>query len=184
MASFEERFEAVRERGRTLIGGAEATVHYDDPFLLAADARAGALDAAIRGVSTFAVVMAAIVTLLVVVGAAPKMVEIFATFWVIAAISGRIFARHRRSQLGRTLIDFDAGLVEHAPLSGGPRSFALDGLTLKVTRSADAEAPYWITLVAGGKQTRLARATEEQVDRALVIFRRYKVPVERIEEET
>ena len=146
MAPFDERFDAARERGRALVVGAETSAHHDEPFVLATSAAGGALDAAIRGVSAFAFVMAAIVTGLVVVGAAPKLIEIFAAFWITAALGGRLYARRRRTELGRTLIDFDAGVVEHAPLTGTPRRFSLGDAELTVTRSSDAEAPYWLTL--------------------------------------
>jgi hypothetical protein len=150
-----------------------------EPFLLATRCEAAAFDAAVRRVTLFAFVLSAVVTALIAIGAVPRPMAIIVSVWVAGALGGRAFARRRRRQLGAALIDFEHGRIERFPLRGPRVDRTLDGATARTETSSDEEGPIWLVLQwPDGDRVRLCRGNVQEIDRVLVLLRRYKVPVD------
>jgi hypothetical protein len=175
----DERHRAVLEDGRTLVRTGETRVTMLDPFLLAAYSTGADLELAIRRVTTFAFVLSGIVGTLIVTGAAPWMLGVIVGSWLIASVVARVIAARRRHQHGSVLIDFELGRVVAETLAGDALDLPLETVSVRTDRSADEQAPIWILLVAGRRTLRLGRATDEDAERTLAVFRRYHVRVER-----
>jgi len=174
-----ERHRAVMDEGRTLVKGGEARVVMVDPFLLAARSTGASLELGIRRVTTFAFVLSAIIGTLLVTGLVPRMLGVIVALWLVAAVTARIVAAKRRHQHGWVLIDFEAGRVEARTLAGDELVAPLDTARVVTDRSADEQAPVWIILAIPGRMLRLGRASEEDAERTLAVFRRHHVRVER-----
>ncbi|MBL9024288.1 MAG: hypothetical protein JNL21_18990 [Myxococcales bacterium] len=175
---FDERFAAAEEGGRSLLVAREARVTFAEPFVLATRCEATSFDLAVRYVTLFAFVVAGVVGVLVVVRAAPAPVAIFAVFWVIAAFGARRWAKRRRSELGRAILDFEAETLTLAPLSGSTRTAPLGDAIVRRETSNDEEAPLWLVLtLRDGTSVRLCRGEERAVDRVLAVLRRFHVEV-------
>ncbi len=173
------RFEAAIENGRVLARSSESRIVHVEPFLLAAERSGHAVDLLIRRITLLAFTLSAIISFLVLVGAAPRPVAIFVVAWLLPGLGARWYARRRRSELGRTLVDFEDGKIEHGSVDGRRTSAELATARLVVTRTHDIEAP--LSLVLRGRdrrKIRLARVTEPELDRVLLVFRRYKIAVE------
>ena len=175
----DERHRAVLEEGRTLVNGGENRVTIVDPFLLAARSSGEGLELAIRRVTTFALVLSAIVGTLILTRAAPWMLGVIVGSWLIASLVARVFAARRRHEHGDVLVDFEQGRVVATTLAGDALDLELSDVCVRTDRSADEQAPIWLLLVAGPRGLRLGRATEEGAERTLAVFRRYHVRVER-----
>jgi hypothetical protein len=175
----DERHRAVLEEGRRLVESGEARVAIVDPFLLAARSSGENLELAIRRVTTFAFVLSAIVGTLIVTRLVPWMLGVIVGSWLIASVVARVFAARRRHEHGEVLVDFEQGRVIAATLAGDALDLAISEVSVHTDRSADEQAPIWLLLVAGGRVLRLGRATEEDAERTLAVFRRYHVRVER-----
>jgi hypothetical protein len=175
----DERHRAVLEEGRTLVKHGETRVTIVDPFLLAARSTGHDLELAIRRVTTFAFVLSAIVGTLIVTRLVPWMLGIIVGSWLIASVIARVFSARRRHEHGEVLVDFEQGRVFAVTLAGGSFDLPLSEVWVRTDRSADEQAPIWLLLVAGRRVLRLGRATEEDAERTLAVFRRYHVRVER-----
>lgn len=173
------RHRAVLEEGRTLVKGGETRVAILDPFLLAARSTGENLELGIRRVTTFAFVLSGIVGILIITGAAPWMLGVIVGSWVVASVVARMIAARRRREHGSVLVDFEEGRVLGVPLTGETLDVPLAEVCVRTDRSADEQAPIWLLLVAGRRVLRLGRATEEDAERTLAVFRRYHVRVDR-----
>lgn len=174
----DERHRAVLAEGRTLVRSGEAHVAMLDPFLLAARSTGENLELAIRRVTTFAFVLSAIVGTLIVTGAAPWMLAVIVGSWLVAAVVARTVAARRRHQHGEILIDFEQGRVLASTIAGDDLEVPLSEVTVRTDRSADEQAPIWLLLVTARGLLRLGRATAEDAERTLAVFRRYHVAVD------
>lgn len=181
---FDARFERAVADGRPLVVGRETRIVLSEPFVLAAETSGDFLELAIRRVTLFALILSAIVTVLVLVRAAPRPVIALAAAWFVPAVLARWFAARRRRQLGRTLVDFELSTVVHAPVGRPQRTFSLETSVLHVEESNDGEAPRWLILrpVRGGI-VRLGRGTEDDIDRCLYIFRKYRIKIVKLRED-
>ncbi len=173
------RHRAVLEEGRTLARSGETRIAVLDPFLMAARSTGENLELGIRRVTTFAFVLSGIVGTLILSGAAPWMLGVIVASWLLASLLARLFAARRRREHGSVLIDFEAGRVQATTLTGDELDWPLEQVLVRTDRSADEQAPIWLLLVAGRRLLRLGRATEENAERTLAVFRRYHVRVER-----
>ena len=179
---FDARFDDALTRGSVLAKSSESRVVHEAPFLLAAECGGRAVDLLIHRITLLAFTLSAIVGTLVVVGAAPKPVALFVAVWFFPALLARAWARRRRSRLGRTLVDFEIASIEHVSLDGQSTKAPLAGATLVARSTHDREAPEALELrLTDGRPLRFARANERELDRILLVFRRYKVPISRDE---
>jgi hypothetical protein len=174
-----ERHRAVMDAGRTLLKSGEDRVAMLDPFLLAAQSTGASLELAIRRVTTFTFVVSAIIGTLLVTGLVPRLLGVIVALWLVSAVTARLIAARRRHQHGSVLIDFETGRCEARTLAGEELLAALDTARVVTDRSADEQAPVWILVAIPGRMLRLGRATEEDAERTLAVFRRHHVRVER-----
>ena len=122
--------------------------------------------------------VAAVVGALIAVRAAPAPIGGFAVMWLCGALAGRVWARRRRRELGRTIFDFETDTVRLSPLDGGELELPIAGAVVARETSNDEEAPIWLVMrFANGSRMRLCQGEERDIDRVLAILRRFHVKV-------
>lgn len=159
---------------RRLLDNHDGSVELEGELRLVCECRGKATDAAVRGVSLFAFVVATIVGVLALSGVAPRPVGLFALGWIVAASIARRWATRRRAEHGRFVLDFDRSTLH---VEGSPLTRAIDDqLTVELS---DADAPpdhaRWLLLRRGPEVFRLARGTPEELQRVLYVLRRQGV---------
>jgi hypothetical protein len=175
---FDEVFGAIEADGRSLLVSRESRVMFVEPFLVSTRCASAAVDAAVRRITLFAFVVAAVVGALIVARAAPAPLGGFALMWLLGALAGRLWARRRRRELGRAILDFDAETVRLSPQGGGELQLPTAGAVVTRETSNDEEAPLWLVIrFADGTRMRLCRGEERDVDRVLAVLRRFHVSV-------
>lgn len=175
---FDERFATAEADGRTLVVSRESRVWFHEPFVLASTCDSKLVEGGLRHITAFALAVAGIVTILILVRAAPAPLAIFALVWIAGAVFARRWARKRRRELGRTLLDFEFEKATFAPLEGSTTELPLEGACAVKEASNDDEAPIWLVLrLADGTRIRLCRGEDRDVDRVLVVLRRFHVRV-------
>lgn len=180
LQSFDARFAAIEADGRRLLASRESRATLLEPFLLATEAHAVAVDHAVRRVTLFAFVLSAIVLGLAATRVAPLPIAGFALLWAAAAAIARLAARRMRRELGRAVVDFEAETVDASPLHGPPVSLPLAGARVVSEPSADGDAPVWVVFHAqSGVRLRLCRGQERDVDRVLAVLRKHRIEVVR-----
>ncbi len=92
-----------------------------------------------------ALTLAAIISLIVAVRAAPLPIAGIAAFWVSASAIARIFTAKRRRQHGRFIVAFEHELLTYESMSRARFGYALGaGSSIRVASSIDAQAPFWL----------------------------------------
>lgn len=173
-------FDGVVERGRKLVSNHDGVVAHDPPFALACECQGLALDLAVRRISLVALALSAIISAIVATGAAPLPILAIALVWTLGAVGARLFARARRREHGRMLLDFEHDTLLHAPRGGPARRIALGRETrISTENSVDEGAPFWLVLTApGGEKVRLARGRAEELLRVVQLFKSYQYKVD------
>ncbi len=177
--SFDEAFGAVEADGRSLLVSRESRVAFLEPFVVSTRCASAAVDTAVRRITLFTFVVAAIVGTLIAVRAAPAPLGGFAIMWLCGALAGRLWARRRRRELGRAVLDFETETARLSPLEGVEREVAIRGAVVTRETSNDEEAPLWLVMrFHDGSRIRLCRGEERDVDRVSAILRRFHVSVQ------
>lgn len=159
-----------------LLRNDDGTVELEGETVLVATCDGLALDHVVRGVSTFAFVVASIVGVLAATGVAPRPVGLFAVTWIVAGGIARRWAARRRREHGRVRIDLDARVV-HASTRADARDLPLDDAVVVDVEDADdpSDHPRWLVLRRGDDRLRLAYARTEEVRAVLYVLRRHGV---------
>ncbi len=162
-------------RGRRLLHNHDGAVDLEGELRLVCECRGQATDAAVRGVSAFAFVVAAVVGALALGRVAPRPVGLFALGWIVAALLARRWASRRRAEHGRFTFDFDRGTLRIERSAGeATRERDLDDRV--AVELSDAEAPAdharWLLLRRGDEVFRLAWGTPAELQPVLFVLRR------------
>jgi hypothetical protein len=175
---FDQRFASAESEGRALLTSRESKVSFQDPFLLASRCESQFVDLGLRHITLFAFVVAGIVAILIAVKAAPAPLGLFAAVWITGALLARRWAKRRRAELGRALLDFESDRVSFVPIEGSAKELPLSGTSASKEASNDEEAPIWLVIrLSDGTKIRLCRGEDRDVDRVLVVLRRFHVKV-------
>lgn len=176
---FDERFGAIAADGRALVVARESKVWFQEPFVIASQSDSAFVDLGLRHITVFAFAVAGVVTILILLRAAPAPLAIFAVFWIAGATLVRRWARTRRRELGRAVLDFEAESATFVPLEGSAKHLSTNGAMAVKEASNDEEAPIWLVLrFSDGTRARLCRGEEREVDRVLVVLRRFHVKLD------
>ena len=165
-----------RDPARVLLRNHDGTVELEGETTLVAVCEGLALESVVRGVSTFAFVVATIVGALALTGVAPRPVALFAVTWVVAATIARRWAARRRREHGRVTIDLDARVVRAATRADA-RELPLDeAVAIEVEAPDDPpDHPRWLLLRRGADRLRLAHGRPEELRAVLYVLRRHGV---------
>lgn len=182
--------EALRG-GRPLIRRDGSRVSYLEPFALAFSTRPGFWEQLLQRVSLFALALCAIVTLLVLLGAAPWPIALTVLVWLVLAVAARLHRAARKREVGEYLVDFERELLVR--LSPPMRVVRFGNFVLH--RQADVldSSCEWLFATESGasrsawmlsmlerrpRPLRLACGTSHELEPVLFLFRRYGIRVE------
>jgi hypothetical protein len=160
---------------RVLLRNEDGTVTLEGEALVAVcDGRA--LDHVVRRVSTFAFAVGALVATLAVTGIAPRAIGLFVVTWTAAAGAARCWARKRRREHGRIVVDLDARAVR-AATHAGPRELPLDDQATFEIEGLDDPGDHarWLLLRRGEVRFRLGHAPPAELRPILVAIRRHGI---------
>lgn len=161
---------------RVLLQNPDGVVTLEGPTRLVVVCEGRALEQVIRRVSTFALVVSAIVSAIALSGAAPRPMALATLTWVVPAIAARAWAARRRREHGRIVIDLEARHV-HAATRAGARELPLDDAARVVLEEADDPGDHarWLLLCRGADRLRLAYAPPLDLRPILFELRRHGV---------
>lgn len=174
----EPRYRDTMSAGRKLLSSAETSVTMSQ-LTIASFSEGPVVELAVRRVVACALLLSGIIGTLIVMGAVPPLIGAITASWLIGSGIAVLYVRRRRGQLGRLLMDLEAGTVVIETLRGNSERHSLSTVAIETTRSADASAPVWVLLVAGSRLFRMGRGSEVDAERLLGILRGYHLLVKR-----
>lgn len=171
---------------QTLLSNTDGTIEAQGPLVLVCECQGAALDLGIRAVSTFALVVASIITLLLVGRVIPWPLGLIAGTWVTGAAIARWVLRRRRRMHGRFRIDLERGEIAQQG-QGFARSWPASAIVearLPLVTGPEAEQAEpgmehrWLELhLAGGARLRLGKGPGYALRPAVAFLRKAGVDV-------